>query len=194
MKIIIIGNGGQARSCLDVINTIKKIQFSGFVSKAREDGVIGSDKNLKEIRKKFNNAIIGVGQIKSPLLRKKIYKNLKNLNFNFPVIISPYSYVSKSSKINEGTIVMHNVSVNYGANIGKHCIINTSSIIEHDVCVDDFCHISTGAILNGGVKIGNGTFIGSGTVIKENVKIGKNCVIGMGSVVKKNLPDNAIIR
>ena len=194
MKIIIIGNGGQARSCLDVINTIKKIKFSGFVSKLKEDGVIGSDKNLKELRKKFNNAIIGVGQIKSPLLRKKIYKNLKNLNFNFPVIISPYSYVSKNSRINEGTIVMHNVSVNYGANIGKHCIINTSSIIEHDVCVDDFCHISTGAILNGGVNIGNGSFIGSGTVIKENVKIGKNCIIGMGSVIKRNLPDNAIIR
>jgi sugar O-acyltransferase (sialic acid O-acetyltransferase NeuD family) len=194
MKIIIIGNGGQARSCLDVINTIKKIKFSGFVSKLKEDGVIGSDNNLKEIRKKFNNAIIGVGQIKSPLLRKKIYKNLNDLNFNFPVIISPYSYVSKNSIINEGTIVMHNVSVNYGVNIGKHCIINTSSIIEHDVYVDDFCHISTGVILNGGVKIGNGSFIGSGTIIKENVKIGKNCVIGMGSVIKRNLPDNAIIR
>ena len=54
MKIIIIGNGGQARSCLDVISTIKKFEFCGFVSKLKRDNVIGADKDLKELRKKFS--------------------------------------------------------------------------------------------------------------------------------------------
>jgi len=194
MKIIIIGNGGQGRSCLDVINTIKKFKFCGFVSKSKEDNVIGADKDLKELRKKYSSAIIGVGQIKSSLLRKNISKKLNNLNFNFPTVISPNSYISNNSKIYEGSIVMHNASVNYNVRIGTHCIINTSAIIEHDVLVGNFCHVSTGVILNGGVKIGNGSFIGSGTIIKENVTIGKNCVIGMGSVIKKNVPDDAIIK
>ena len=194
MKIIIIGNGGQARSCLDVISTIQKFEFCGFVSKLKQDNVIGADKDLKELRKKYQNAIIGVGQIKSPLLRKNISKKLNNLNFNFPTIVSPNSYVSNNCKVYEGTIVMHNASVNYNVRIGTHCIINTSAIIEHDVLVGNFCHVSTGVILNGGVKIGNGSFIGSGTIIKENVTIGKNCVIGMGSVIKKNVPDDAIIK
>ena len=44
---------------------------------------------------------------------------------------------------------MHQSFVNAGAEIGKHCIINTKANIEHGVMVEDFCHISTGAIVNG---------------------------------------------
>ena len=36
-----------------------------------------------------------------------------------PVIISPNAYVSKFSKIEEGTIIMHGAVINSNANIGK---------------------------------------------------------------------------
>ena len=75
--------------------------------------------------------------------KEKALNEFKKLNFKFPVIISPKSYISKNSKILEGTIIHHNVIVNFGAFIGCNNIINTSSIIEHGVKIGDNCHIST---------------------------------------------------
>jgi len=48
---------------------------------------------------------------------------------------------------------MHNAVVNPGAKIGKNCIINTGSIIEHDVIIEDHCHVAPGNIVNGGTLI-----------------------------------------
>ena len=41
--------------------------------------------------------------------------------------------------------------------IGKNCIVNNKSLIEHDVVIGNHCHISTGAIINGNVRIGDKT-------------------------------------
>ena len=46
-------------------------------------------------------------------------------------------------------------------------VVNSQSLLEHGVKVDDHCHISTGALVNGDVTIGRGSFVGSGAVIKE---------------------------
>ena len=48
---------------------------------------------------------------------------------------------------------MHDAIVNSNVQIGRHCIINTKSNIEHDVIVKDFCHISTCAVVNGNCVI-----------------------------------------
>ena len=48
-------------------------------------------------------------------------------------IISPISYVSENSRIDEGSIVMHNALINSHCNIGINCIINSKALIEHDV-------------------------------------------------------------
>ena len=76
--------------------------------------------------------------------------------------------------------------------IGSNCIINTSSLIEHNSVICSHCHISTKAIINGSVTIGDKTFIGSGAIICQGIKIGNNCVVSAGSIVKKNLSDNII--
>ena len=63
-----------------------------------------------------------------------------------PVIISPFSHVSKHTTIDEGTIIMHRVVVNAGAMVGRNCILNTGSLIEHDTEIGDHTHISTAAV------------------------------------------------
>lgn len=196
-KIILIGTGGHAKSCLDVLSSLKnKYKFAGFVEKKYSTKkklgfkVLGNDEDLKNIFKKFKYALIGIGQIKSYKLRKNFFKNLKKIGYKLPPIISKYAYFSKYSQIDEGSILMHGVIVNAYSKIGKNCIINTNSIIEHDVLIGDNCHIAGGVIINGGAIISSGTFIGSGTVIKQGVTIGKNCIISANMFVKKNLKKN----
>tara|TARA_B100000123_G_C25605732_1_gene373444 strand:- start:62 stop:637 length:576 start_codon:yes stop_codon:yes gene_type:complete len=187
-KIIIIGDGGHANSLLDVIKNIKGLKFSGFVTKNKKvKKGFWTDKDLKSIVKKIKHAAIGVGQIKNPKTRFNIFKKLKKIGFKLPVIISPYSYVSKSASIREGSMVMHGVVINANVKIGKNCIINSNTLIEHDVTIGDNCHVSTSSTINGNSKIGNNSFIGSGSIVVNNVEIGNKKFVKAGTIVKRNL-------
>lgn len=197
-NLVLVGGGGHFKSCLDVILMTKIFRIIGVVDskriKFKNIKYLGDDENLDAIRKKNSNALITVGQIKSPNTRIIIFRKLKRLNFKLPTIISPTSVVSNFSSINEGTIVMNGAIINSNSKIGNNCIINTGSIIEHDVIIDDHSHISTGVILNGNVSVGKGSFIGSGTVVKEGVSIGNNCVIGSNQNIKKNIKNFETIK
>ena len=196
-NIILIGAGGHANSCIEVLRTEKKFNIAGFVISNMNEiinkdyKILGFDKDLPIIKKKYNKALIAIGQIKDSSVREKIFLKLIKLEFILPIIKSPFSIIGKNTIIKKGTIIMHHCVLNSNSIIEENCIINTKALIEHNVKVEKNCHISTGAILNGGVEVKKNTFIGSGSIIKEGVKIGENCIIGAGSIIKKNLPRNS---
>ena len=190
-KIILVGGGGHCKSCIDVIEQEEKFEIIGIVDvndKIGEDvlnyKIIGDDDDLPYLVNEYNNFIITIGQLRSPELRIKIFNTINKLGGKLPVIISPYAYVSKHSKVNEGTIIMHYAIVNAAAEIGKNCIINSNALIEHDALIGDHCHISTASVVNGGVKIGNGTFYGSGAVSKQYIFIPENSFIKANTIIK----------
>lgn len=199
--IILVGSGGHARSCIDVIELSGMFNIAGLVEKEEKNGqenlgysIIGTDDDLKSLRREYSYALITVGQIKSPKSRTKLFQKLQELNYKLPVVISPRAYVSKYARIGDGTIVMHDAILNSNSSVGKNCIINNKVLIEHDSMIGSHCHISTGAIVNGGVTVGSGCFIGSGAVTMQSVKIGNNSIIGAGKVVNKNVDANQTIR
>ena len=196
-----IGSGGHARACIDVIETTNQYEIVGMVEKDEEIiddnlgySVIGTDNDLQDLRQQYNNALITVGQIKSPKIRIKLYQLLKELDFTLPVIVSSQAYVSKHAQIGEGTIIMHGVIINANAKIGNNCIINNRALIEHDAVIGNHCHIATGAIINGEVSVGNETFIGSGALTRQAISIGENCVIGAGEVLKNDIESNKVVK
>lgn len=191
-EIILLGAGGHAKACIDVIEQMGEFHVAGLVEKGNTKfdltlgyQIIGDDDDLQKLRTKYKNALITVGQIKNAKIRVRLFRILKKMNYSLPLIISPNSYVSKHAKIGEGTIIMHGATINANARIGKNCIINNQALVEHDVVIGDHCHISTGAILNGEVHIGNESFIGSGAIIKQCLSLGNNCLIEAGVFVKK---------
>ncbi|MCR8648943.1 acetyltransferase [Leptospira interrogans] len=197
-EIILIGAGGHARSCIDVIESEGKYSIFGLVGTEQELGleilgynVVGTDKDLEKLHIDCRNAIVTVGQIKNPEPRIRIFQLLKKIGFSLPVIISPKAYISRHSAVGEGSIIMHHVIVNSSVQIGNNCIINSKVLLEHDVKIGNHCHISTGAILNGKVVVGDASFIGSGSIIKETVSIGSNSLVAMGSKILADLPDNS---
>ena len=200
-NLILIGAGGHARACIDIVEQEAKYTIAGIVGlpeewQARHLGhtVFGSDSDLVTLRQRFLNALITVGQIHTSHHRKRLYDQALDLGFTLPTIISPRAYVSPHAVIGAGTIVMHGAVVNAGASVGTNCIVNTNALLEHDAAVGNHCHVSTGTILNGGVKVGAGSFVGSGSLIKEGVEIGEDCLIGMGSTVRYHLPDRTCLK
>ena len=195
-KILIIGAGGHARSCIDVIQSEEKYEISGLIVNKNTNQkncskykIIGTDDDLLNIRKKIRNAHIGIAHMGSIKIRERIISNLIAMNFNFPAIKSKESYVSSLSKITSGSAIMHGCIINAFSSIGSFSIINTGSIIEHDVIIGKNCHIAPGTIINGGVKIGNNVFIGSGSIIHQEIEIPKNSIIPSSSLVNKRFFD-----
>ena len=190
-KLILIGGGGHCKSVIDVIEQEGRFQIAGIVDKPELIGssvlgypIIGSDSDLVDLVKQFKYAFITIGQINSPMIRIKLFNLAINAGFILPIIVSPRAYISKYSKLEEGSIIMHDALVNSLASIGKNCIINSKALIEHDSTIESFCHISTNAVINGGVTVGQGSFVGSGAITKQNTEIQKNSFIKAGSVFK----------
>jgi acetyltransferase-like isoleucine patch superfamily enzyme len=84
---------------------------------------------------------------------------------------------------------MAGVVINSSTKIGKGCIINTSSSLEHDNVIEDYVHISPGVRLAGTVRIGKGSWLGIGSVVSNNVNICSGCKVGAGAVVVKDITE-----
>ena len=196
-NIILLGAGGHCKSCIDVIEKENKYRILCIIDNNSKKKKLFNYKIFSEnflLKKKNLLAFVAVGQIKNYRIRQKLFNKLLSLNFKIPFIISPLSYISPKASVGVGTIIMHGVIVNAGAQIGKNCIINTNSVIEHGVKIKDHTHISTGVIINGETVIGSKVFIGSGSVIANNIKINDYCIVGSGKTIKKDLQKNLTIK
>lgn len=187
-NLYLIGGGGHSISCIDVIETTNEYSIKGIFDLPENVGkkilkydIVGTDSDIKNYVSSENYFLITIGQIKTPQHRVKIYNLLKTLNAKMATIISPYAYVSKHAKVEEGTIIMNSAFINANVYIGQNCILNTRCLVEHGVVVNQHCHISTSAVVNGDCVIKEGSFIGSNSVLREGSVVESGSIIQAGS-------------
>jgi sugar O-acyltransferase (sialic acid O-acetyltransferase NeuD family) len=196
-SIVLIGAGGHARSCIDVIERAGRWRIAGLVGRPDEVGrdvlgyrVIGSDDDLPALAAQFRHALVAVGQLPSPALRIGLRQRALQAGFVLPAIASPQACVSAHARIGAGSIVMHQALLNAGVEVGEHCIVNSRAHLDHDVVVGADCHIATAVVLNGDVRVGRGSFIGSHTVVMEGIEVPPGSILPIGSVVtRRNLAE-----
>lgn len=199
-KIVIFGSGGQAKVIIDIISNLKDFQIHSIYdeSKKKIKSISLNKKKYKvnnELKSLLNNknlyGVIAIGDnYRRYLMYKKIFE--VNSNFKFTNIISSQTKISKNIKIGNGNVIMPNVTINAGTEIQDHCIINTSSSIDHDNKFSSFSSVGPGVITGGNVKISRYSHIGIGCVILNNISIGANTVVGAKSLVNKNVIKNII--
>ena len=199
-KILIIGGGGHAKVVISLLKKLNNYEIVGFTELEKKNNILGikylgTDEVLKDL---FNdgikNAVIGLGQIKSSEIRKKIVKFASEIGFKFPSIISPNSIVNEEVIIGDGTIVMDGVVINSGSEIGKFSIINTNSSIDHDCKIGSFTHIAPGVTLSGEVNIGDNVLVGTGANVIQQISITDFSIISAGSSVQKSITEKGIYR
>ena len=174
-KVIIIGAGGHGKVVADIVeksgDTVygflddgcdERSEFLGFPFLGKTD----------DCEKYINEAefVIAIGKAD---IRDKTAQRLKGAKL--------YTAVHPSA------VISSNAVVNPGSRIGRHCIINTGAIVEHDDVVEDFAHISVGAKLAGNVHIGKYTWGGIGAVVSNNLSVCGRCMIRAGAVVVDNI-------
>jgi sugar O-acyltransferase (sialic acid O-acetyltransferase NeuD family) len=199
--MILVGGGGHCLSCIDVIESAGHFTIMGYVRGSQDDSnellgypALGTDADLAMLIDIYGSALVTVGQIKTAETRARLYEQLVMFGAKLPVVLSPWSQISRHSTLGDGTIAMHGVVVNANVRVGHNCIINSQALIEHGTEVGDHCHISTGARINGDVIVGNGCFVGSGAVIKHGISIGDHALIEAGQVVLADVPSGTWLR
>lgn len=190
IPLLLVGAGGHARACIDVIERQAHFRIVGAVGRPEDVGtdvlgyrVLGTDVDLPSLIAEWRHVLVTIGHIKTPYPRVRLFELLEQGGAAFATVISPLAYVSPHARIGAGTIVMHGAIVNAGAVIGRNCIVNSNALVEHDVEIGDHCHVSTAAAVNGGVRVGSCTFIGSSASVKQCLTIGEGSLIGMGQRV-----------
>ena len=189
-SVVIIGASGHGKVIADIIvNSDDKVL--GFLDDADDVqgkkiigfpvlGKIADYDNYKDCE-----FVIAIG---NPYIREKISNELP---VKWYTAIHPMAVISSLDvEIGEGTVIMANAVVNPSARIGKHCIINTGAIVEHDNILEDYVHLSPNVTLAGIVKVGKSTHIGAGSCTKQVLNIASNCVIGAGSVIVKDITES----
>lgn len=198
-SLILVGGGGHAASCIDVIEQEGRFDISVIVDiKANVPSVLmgysisATDDELPQLISQYSNGLVTLGSTKTATLRMKAYAQLKACQAVLPTIISPRAHVARTAQLGEGTIIMHDALVNSQAVVGHNVIINTKALIEHDAIIGDHTHVSTMAAVNGRCRIGRGVFLGSHCVIAHDVNIADHVTVGAGSLVLKSIEEPGV--
>ena len=200
-KMIIIGNGGHARSLTDTLERAGKYEIAGYIVNSADEQrkdtrypIIGQDDDLEKIFKYgIKYAAVGIGYLGKGDVRKRLWYMLKKIGFSLPVICDPTAIMARDIKLGEGNFIGKGAVINSGAVIGRMCIINTNAVVEHDCLIGSFSHVAVGGILCGGVNVGEDTFIGANATVIQGIKIGRGCIIGAGVTVRKDVKDNFLV-
>lgn len=190
--VVIIGAGGHAKVIADII-VKSNDEVIGFLDDDQTLSpniidrykLIGTIADCEKIQRKNPDFqfIIAIG---NNHIRTKV---ADKYNLNYYTAIHPSTIIGLGVNIAEGTAIMANAVINSSTKIGKHCIINTGAIIEHDNIIEDCVHISPNATLCGTVNVGKLTHIGAGAIVKNNMTVCNNCIIGAGGVVVKSIEE-----
>ncbi|EGR1581859.1 acetyltransferase [Vibrio parahaemolyticus] len=148
--------------------------------------VKGNSETLLKVASHFNLTVIAIGNNEVRLEKQKL---LSIAGAKFSVLEHPRATISRHSQLGVGTVVMAGAVINPFVKVGKACIINTASTIDHDCSLADGVHVSPGCNLAGGVTVGEGTWLGIGSQVKQLISIGAGVIVGAGATVVNRVPD-----
>lgn len=199
-SIIILGAGGHAKMCIDMLRQMGNYEIYGLVDNTLKPGtevldlpVLGPDALLPDIfAQGVQHAVIGIGALSKPTLRNELFSHLSKIGFNLPNLIHPKAIIEPSAQLNNGIQIMAGAIIGSAAQIGSNSIINSGAIVSHDSILEENVHLTPGAVLAGNVHVGSNTIIGMASSVYLGVRVGKNNLIPNGTHILKNIPDKTI--
>lgn len=199
-KIVVIGGGGHAKVITSMLKRAGIFEPVGFTDPEEKPPLLGipylgTDEILPEIFSKgVNQAVIGLGQIKSSRIRKKLVDMVDEIGFVTPAIIAPGAIINEEVSIGRGTVVMDGVVINSGTDIGEFSIINTNASLDHDCKIGSFTHIAPGVTFSGSVFAGDDVLVGTGASVIQELTIVSGTIVAAGSSLQKSVLKPGIYR
>ena len=198
-RTLIWGNGSQARLLHKIICDQELGVVTSFVDLYATGNLFDSEAlvatNLESVVRAINESdqfVVAIGSHYGAA-RLKIFEMLCDLG-KLPLdVIHPTAVIQPSARVASGVLAMPSAMVGYFTVIGKSCVLNSGSSVDHECDIGDGVHIMGAATVTGRVKIGNYATIGSNATILPDINIGVGAYIGAGAVVTKDVPDWTVV-
>lgn len=195
--LAVFGAGNLAACILDAVEAAD-MKLWGFADRAPEDGtnlrgypVVSEDALLSGSLGIPSGVIVAVGDNwERARIVEKVEQKMGRVPF--PALIHPAAHVSKSARVDEGSVILAGAVVHSEAVVGRHVSIWSNAVVEHNCAVADFVSLAPGAILAGNVKVGERSFLGTGSSVSHEVSIGADVIVGTGAAVINDLPGEAV--
>ena len=184
-NIVIFGCGGHSRSVTDIIlmeNPEAKLLYVD--ENARDNETLYGFKVLKEWPILDQPCFVAIGDN----IKRKA-KLLEWSGKNLVSVVSTTARIGLQARIARGCFVGNFCHIGPEVVIGEGSIINTASVIEHEVQIGNYCHIGPNATISGRCKLGELVFVGVGASIKDHVSICSEVVIGAGVTIVKDITE-----
>ncbi len=111
----------------------------------------------------------------------------------FATIVHPTATISRTARLNPGTVVLQHAVVAANVTIGSHVVVLPTCVVSHDSVLGDHTCLAGGVCVSGRVVVGESCYLGSNCTIMGDVQIGERCLVGMGSVVLRSVPPNSVV-
>ncbi len=198
VRILVIGAGGHARMCLEILLKRTDLTVVGAVS---SDGVgrdslgvpmLGTDRDRADItqREQIDAFCVAIGDNR---VRQEISSDITDSGLLTATLVSNEAVVSDTAVIGEGCQLMPGSVVTAATSLGEGTIVNTNASIDHDGRIGRFVHVAPGVAIGGDVTIGDRTFVGIGARVLPGVTLGSDVIIGAGAVVLHDVPDGVTV-
>ena len=167
MRLIILGAGGYGRTVVDVAAQTGQFDEISFLddSSAAPD-VIGKCAEFERFRDAQTAFYPAFGNNEGRL--KWLY-HLREADCAIPAIIHPTAYVSPTTRIEAGTVILPHAIVNTGCEAKAGCIVNCGAIVDHGCILEEGVHICVGAIVKAENRIPRCMKIEAGEVVQNRV-------------------------
>ena len=167
MQLIILGAGGYGRTVADVAAQTGQFDEISFLDdNSTVLDVIGKCAEFELFRDGQTAFYPAFGNNEGRL--KWLY-HLREADCAIPAIIHPTAYVSPTTRIEAGTVILPHAIVNTGCEAKAGCIVNCGAIVDHGCILEEGVHICVGAIVKAENRIPRCMKIEAGEVVQNRV-------------------------
>jgi UDP-perosamine 4-acetyltransferase len=193
--VVVVGNGGHARSCIDAWSAASTLQPFGCTgpdpAELSEVPYLGTDDALPGLLAQgHRHVFVALGDSR---LRERCFRNAVELGFTPYVLVADSAQVARTATLAAGAAVLRGAIVGAFTHVGEGTIINTGASVDHDCVIGPYAHVAPGTHLAGNVSIGAHSMLGVGVSVVPGVKIGAGAIVGAGAVVIADVPDGQTV-
>lgn len=146
LNLLILGAGSHGQEVREIAESLHIFQKIDFLDDdMTKPEVIGSWKDIDELKVKYNSAIVAVGD---EYTRKLWFAKLTVAGYMIPTLVHPSAIVSQNATLGAGTVICARATISSGAQIGSGCIISAGVTIGRDEALNDWTHKEVGGIVN----------------------------------------------